>query len=53
MKYIASKVEAGVIDLSKIPTHTLIQMAMETTSDRDRDCLGCEIMYRRKEPDNG
>ena len=50
MKYLSQKVEAGVIDLSKIPTPNLIQMAIETTSERDRDLLGCEIMYRRKEP---
>ena len=47
MKYIAEKVQAGVLDLSKIPMYKLKQMASETDCRRDLDCLGCEIMYRK------
>ena len=53
MKYLRQKIKAGVINLKTIPMDQLIQMAMETPNDSDRDILGCEIMYRRKEDKNG
>lgn len=45
MKYIKEKVEAGVLDLTEIPTTTLIQWSL-TALREDRDVLGCEIVYR-------
>ena len=45
MKYIADKVETGVLDLSKVPMSQLIQWAQESNSQRDKDILGSQIMY--------
>lgn len=47
MKYIAEKVEQGVLDITKVSKSVLIQWSQESDSTRDKDVLGHEIMYRR------
>lgn len=48
MNNLADRIDAGCFNLSNLPTYKLEQMASETTCNRLRDKLGCEIMYRRK-----
>lgn len=48
MKFITEKVSEGVLSLSNIPTHKLKEMC-QYASDRDKDTLGHEIMYRDEE----
>lgn len=46
MKNITDKIQAGVLNLSTVPLYRLKQWANETTNQRDKDALGCEIIYR-------
>ena len=45
MRYIAQKVRDGVLDLSNISTHKLIQINDGSTQD-DSDVIGDELCYR-------
>lgn len=45
MPHLTERIEAGVISLEKIPTARLIEMSKQAQG-RDKDTLGCEIMYR-------
>ena len=46
MKYISEKVEEGLLDLSKVPTETLRDWLADCECAKDRDAIGCEILYR-------
>ena len=47
MKFIAEKVNDGLLDLSKVDTATLLQWSLNTDDWRDSDVLGHELIYRK------
>lgn len=48
MKFLAQKIQAGVINLKTMSTARLVQLSSEVESHRDKDIIGCELMYRKE-----